>query len=201
MIPKDVTPRQDNAIPSDALRPISTCSVFWRLFTSAIARDPEVQRWSLQWRLPCAHGGFPEHGVHTALFALEKSYRKNKVLVTLDLAKGFDYLDPSIAVQCMCQLGFPEQYVLACGRRNFVGFHWEDTTRNIRFVSRPPCRRATPWHQWLSMQLCLGLLTPCRISSKMEKSLSLTLMIVLSLRRTLPVLPYSEMHGEWRFKL
>ena len=115
LIPKDSKTRSDGAVSADALRPISVLSIWWRLFSSCIARSVECREWQLEWRPRFAHGGFPEHGVHTALLDLEASYRNLGILVSLDLAKGFDYLQPEIALECMARLGFPEElrHVLA----------------------------------------------------------------------------------------
>ncbi len=92
-------------------RPIVIESVFWRAITSAIAANEGTRGWIDSWLPHAAHGGVSGRGVHSAVEALERIFNKGGIIISLDLAKAFDMIDPALAAEILRGLGLDERIV------------------------------------------------------------------------------------------
>ena len=105
-IPKKESSRTDKALSPSDLRPIAVYSVWWRLFTSVIARDANTRAWQNVWMPKSCFGGRPKQSVIDAIAELQKS--KGKWVLSLDLQKAFDFVHPVLATTAFKELGMSE---------------------------------------------------------------------------------------------
>ncbi len=73
--------RPDQAMCVGDLRPISVYSVWWRLWTSCVAKRPTTQTWQTQWLPPECFSGVPSRDVAAAVRALANA-RTHRPLIS-----------------------------------------------------------------------------------------------------------------------
>ena len=105
MYPKESS-RIDKALSPSDLQPIAIYSVWWRLFTSVIARDPSTRAWQNVWMPKSCLGGRPKQSVIDTIAELQTS--KGKWMLSLDLQKAFDFVHPVLATTAFKELGMSE---------------------------------------------------------------------------------------------
>lgn len=106
---------KDGATEVKDLRPMSIeCGVL-RTVATAIAKRSSTREWTRRWATKSMAGGIPGRGVGDGVLGLDLALSKTKgVLVSLDLAKAFDYCMPSLAIKCMVKLGMNQQVAGLC---------------------------------------------------------------------------------------
>lgn len=101
----------DGAAAVSDTRPIAIEAVLWRVMASTLASDDNLRSWVEGWVPLAAHGGIPGRGVHTAAFELERRLDEDSILVSMDLEKAFDTVDPVLACEVFKELGLDQRII------------------------------------------------------------------------------------------
>ena len=109
-LPKEDGPH--GAVHAKDLSLIAIQSVLCRTIASAMARDADVKAWFLSKVNLDTHGSLEGRGVATAMVKLLETWEQpTAILIALDLAKGFDMLEPRLALGLMGYSGFSKRWL------------------------------------------------------------------------------------------
>ena len=122
--------QDDGSLLAEDLRPISVASVWWRVWSKARFRQPEVQRWLLEFIPPYMYGGVPKKGPGDALGPVLKFVDQGLCIGSLDLAKAFDYTDPKLACRIFEHVGMPKS------TSTMLLSMWTRQVRHLQFFSQ-----------------------------------------------------------------
>ncbi|CAE7807894.1 unnamed protein product, partial [Symbiodinium sp. CCMP2456] len=91
----------------EKLRPITVQCAVWRTVGRAIMHRPQTRAWVSRWVPDSFHGGVSGRDVFSALCAVEEdTIAGQHCVASLDLAKAFDWVDPSELCLMLEFLGF-----------------------------------------------------------------------------------------------
>ncbi len=133
-IPKKESSRTDRALSPADLRPIAVYSVWWRLFTSVVARDPSTRAWQNVWLPSSCFGGRQKKSVIDAIADLQTS--NGKWILSLDLQKAFDFVHPDLATFAFKELGMNEDL---CATLSSMWSHQKRWIALGKTVACSPC--------------------------------------------------------------
>jgi hypothetical protein len=94
--------------PVEGLRPITIQAAAARILASAMARA--AREWAKAQADVYTHGALAGRSLEAAVLAIDGHLDQGGILVSLDLEKCFDRMDPSLAVAIMQRRGFPKQW-------------------------------------------------------------------------------------------
>ena len=93
-LPKEES--ETDGLEAGAMRPIVVTSVLWRVVSSCIATAPQLQQWQLDILHDSQYGGIPGRHLHQAVAQLALAFERGLPMVSLDYAKCFDHVSPSV---------------------------------------------------------------------------------------------------------
>ena len=106
MLPKDDL--QHGSVKVSAMRPICIQPLICELISSVMAK--KAQDWVLRLVSPDVHGALRGRGIEAAIAILDQTFKHNRLLCSLDLAKAFDHMYPTLAIGLLRRSGFHEQW-------------------------------------------------------------------------------------------
>lgn len=106
MLPKDDL--QHGSVKVSAMRPICIQPLICELISSVMAK--KAQDWVLRLVSPDVHGALRGRGIEAAIAILDQTFKHNRLLCCLDLAKAFDHMYPTLAIGLLRRSGFHEQW-------------------------------------------------------------------------------------------
>ena len=107
-LPKHNVQNQQHC-PVDKLRPIVIESALWRVAASTWVKRTATQTWIRNWIPNEAFGGIAKRSVDdVSSFHTEFLNLSAAAVVSLDLAKCFDYVSVPLALRCLQKLGMPQ---------------------------------------------------------------------------------------------
>eukprot|EP00435_Cladocopium_sp_Y103_P064840 s46_g26.t1 len=106
MLPKDDL--QHGAVKVSAMRPICIQPLICRLTSSVMAK--KAQQWVLRLVSPDVHGALRGCGIEAAIATLDQNFQHNRLLCSLDLAKAFDHMHPTLAIGLLRHSGVHAQW-------------------------------------------------------------------------------------------
>ena len=104
-IPKPHKDSPQSFIQCADLRPISVCSIWWRLYTSTWSKSQSLRRWRAQQIPPAIAGGKNMPGAEDLAAEL---YVNFNTVGTMDYSMCFDHVCPKLCTQVMNWLSIPE---------------------------------------------------------------------------------------------
>lgn len=107
MIPKK--PLHNQTLNVEHMRPICVQPVVCRIISSSMAHL--ARDWLLQLVTPSTHGGLKGRSLEAAILALDHAFSQGGLVVSMDMEKCFDYVQPTIALEHFRQAGLPDQWV------------------------------------------------------------------------------------------
>ena len=107
-IPKDGAAFPDGSFMAKDLRPISVCSIWYRLLMSCVVQSPVVGRWLDNVASPQCYGAIRGRNVQRAVAQLVSHLDRKHVAMSLDYAKCFDHLHPELVLAKLRLHGWPE---------------------------------------------------------------------------------------------
>lgn len=114
---------EGDAVPANALRPISVQSILVRILGSAFVSQPEVRRW-VQSKVPeCCHGALSPRYVATAWSVLAEAVEQKQIIASLDFEKCLDHVFPPLAVGTLRSKGLSPVW---CSLVNHIWQHQKD---------------------------------------------------------------------------
>ena len=94
------------------LRPIVVQSIVWRIICSALIRRQATRQWVLQCVLNTCYGGLKGQDALQAIMSLAEHHSEGKgPVVSLDLEKAFDAVDPAFALAVLRRASVPNQWI------------------------------------------------------------------------------------------
>ncbi|CAE7267424.1 NRT2.2 [Symbiodinium sp. CCMP2592] len=128
-VPKQGALVQKGCADVAKLRPIVVQSVMWRIICSALVRRPATREWALQCVPGTCYGGLKGREALQAVIALAEHHAEHKgPVITLDLEKAFDTVDPRLALDVLARAGAPRQWL------SLVKRVWLNQTRWIQYA-------------------------------------------------------------------
>ncbi len=106
MIPKN-TVTASSVLVKD-LRPVTVQPVICRIISSQIAKT--ATRWIEAQTTISTHGGLRKRSLEGAMMALDHGFEQGSILVSLDMEKCFDFVQPEIAIAHLEHAGFHPQW-------------------------------------------------------------------------------------------
>ena len=98
---------ETDGLEAGAMRPIVITSILWRVVSSCIATAPQLQQWQLDILHDSQYGGIPGRRLHQAVAQLAVAFERGLPMISLDYAKCFDHVCPSVVLAVMEQAGLP----------------------------------------------------------------------------------------------
>ena len=105
----------NGCLRADHARPITVLSAFWRCFSSAWLKQPQMENWVrsvLHSSVVYGKGGVPQ----VAAAAVLQSFAECGYCASLDYTKCFDLLRPEVSTALLEKLGFDSRMNTLCGR-------------------------------------------------------------------------------------
>ena len=110
-VPKSTPEALSGEPPASELRPIVVTCILFRIATSAVACDPQVQAWQLEILSEDQVGGVHKRHVHHGIGRLAAPFARGQPVTSLDYAKCFDHVHPQLACDVMAAAGFPKPLI------------------------------------------------------------------------------------------
>ena len=107
-IPKDAAAFPDGSFMAKDLRPISVCSIWYRLLMSCVVQNPVVGRWLDGVASHHCYGAIKGRNVERAVAQLVSRLDRKHVAMSLDYAKCFDHLHPELVLAKLRLHSWPE---------------------------------------------------------------------------------------------
>ena len=137
-VPKQGALVQKGCADVAKLRPIVVQSVVWRIICSALVRRQATREWALQCVPDTCYGGLKSREALQAVIALAEHHAEHQgPVITLDLEKAFDTVDPRLALDVLARAGAPRQWL------SLVKRVWLNQTRWIQYAGHT---HETPAH-------------------------------------------------------
>ena len=98
----------DGTLQVKHTRPISVCSIFWRIYASAWASNQQLQQWASQHFHPRVVYGKGSESAEACAARLQDAFTKQGgYMATLDWTSAFDRMQPEITARALVELGLP----------------------------------------------------------------------------------------------
>ena len=98
----------DGTLQVKHTRPISVCSIFWRIYASAWASNQQLQQWASQHFHPSVVYGKGSESAEACAARLQDAFTKQGgYMATLDWTSAFDRMQPEITARALVELGLP----------------------------------------------------------------------------------------------
>ena len=98
----------DGKVAPENIRPVSIFSMFWRAWTKAWVGSESVEEYMKATMPPTFAVGRGQMGSEEAAASLNASYLRHGFMGTADYSMGFDYMDPTVSIWLLKELGWPE---------------------------------------------------------------------------------------------
>ena len=117
---------KDSSINVSDTRPISICSVWYRLWASTLCQSYDLQCWLRNTILPEV-GGISKQDIYEQLLDLYDSFNQHGCLLGLDFSKAFDCINSDLSCEILKASGWPPSLV------NLLGNFWGSQSRFIQW--------------------------------------------------------------------
>ena len=93
------------------VRPISICSIWWRVYASAFVKAKGTRDWCAKYIHPAVSIGKGAKGAEEMASDLQEALMSGGFAASLDWTQAYDRMKPEITTKVLTHLGFPPGFV------------------------------------------------------------------------------------------
>ena len=133
---------KDGILELKDVRPISICSIWWRVYVSAFVKAKGTRDWRAKYIHPAVSIGKGAKGAEEMASDLQEALMSGGFAASLDWTQAYDRMKPEITTKVLTHLGFPPGFVAILTAAWTEQIRWICYDRHTRPV--PLRSKATP---------------------------------------------------------